>query len=242
MFDAQVQPRNGSFQLRYQRAQTLIGSLTSESVSRFFPAIIFVLTFVGFLPTLWNGFIDWQDAANLIDNANYRGLAWANIVWAFTTLQSGYYQPLTWLSFAIDYRLWNLDPFGFHLTSVLIHSANAALLYVIAVQLLSSTEPQQSELSMRAVRWAAAGAVLLFSLHPMRVEAVAWASARNVLLTTFFLLLALSGYLLAVQSRASNAATGSGCPCRLPPIFCLFCPAQTGSHCPSFCCFLIFVR
>src|SRR5688572_28380358 len=101
MFDAHVQPRHDSCQLRYERAQTLIGSMMSESVRRFFPAIISLLTCVGFLPTLWNGFIDWQDAANLIDNANYRCFAWANIVWAFTTLQSGYYQPLTWLSFAI---------------------------------------------------------------------------------------------------------------------------------------------
>ena len=101
------------------------------------PLSVVVLTFAFFSPMLSNGFVDWDDVKLLIENGNYRAFEWPNIRWMFGTFYMGHYQPLTWLSFALDFLLWGLDPFGYHLTSLLIHCVNALLFYFLALRLLS---------------------------------------------------------------------------------------------------------
>src|SRR4051794_20571278 len=88
------------------------------------PLCIALATLVAFSPALLNGFVNWDDDKILYDNPFYRGLAWVQLKWMFSTFLMGHYQPLTWLSFAIDYHLWGMAPFGYHLTSLLLHSAN----------------------------------------------------------------------------------------------------------------------
>jgi hypothetical protein len=72
---------------------------------------ILLLTFVAFLPALQNSFVNWEDHHNLIENQNYRGLGWPNIRWMFTTFHHTLYRPLTWLSFAVDYLVWEMQRF-----------------------------------------------------------------------------------------------------------------------------------
>ena len=182
-----------------------LARMMTKSASRFLPAIVFFLTFVTFLPALSNGFLHWQDTSNLIDTSSYRSFNWVGLTWMFTTLHGGHYQPLTWLSFAVDYGLWGLDPFGYHLTNLIIHSANAALVYVVAAQLLPTDPPYKSDVNP-ILCWTAAVAVLAFSLHPLRVESVAWISNRNNLLSVFFLLAGLAFYLRSRQITSNNAA------------------------------------
>lgn len=206
MATARVDQRNVKRELARDWTETLFAGVKSAELSRFLLPIVLFLTVIGFLPALWNGFIDWQDAASLVGNVRYRGFSRAHIAWMFTTVQSGDYQPFTWLTFAVDNLLWNVDAFGYHLTSLLLHAANAGLLYGVVVQLLARVNTDPDGFETPALRWAAACAVLLFSLHPMRVEAVAWASARNILLSVVFQLLALSSYLRAAQSGANKTA------------------------------------
>ena len=97
------------------------------------PAAAFIITFVVFLPALKNGFVNWDDYANLRDNLNFRGLSWQNIKWAFTTFHMGPYQPFSWLSYSLDYKIWGLNPFGYHLTNIFIHSLNAVFFYFLAL-------------------------------------------------------------------------------------------------------------
>ena len=56
----------------------------------------------------------------------------------FTTFHMGHYQPLSWVTFGIDYLIWGMDPFGYHLTNLLLHAANAVLFYFVSRQLLSA--------------------------------------------------------------------------------------------------------
>lgn len=158
---------------------------------------------LAFLPSLRNGFVYWDDNDLLVDNLAFRGLGWTQLRWMFTTRLLGHYQPLTWLSFAVDYSLWGLDPFGFHLTNVLVHCANAALFYFLSLRLivLGFNEPALERASQP--RWAAALSALLFALHPLRVESVAWATERKDVLSGFFLLLCVLAYLDAVARRRS---------------------------------------
>src|SRR4051794_9290708 len=82
-------------------------------------AVVAVATLVTYLPTLANGFVDFDDQTNLTDNPFFRGLGPDALRWMFTNLE-GHYLPLTWLSFALDYELWGMNPVGYHLTNLLL--------------------------------------------------------------------------------------------------------------------------
>ncbi|MFH0962506.1 MAG: tetratricopeptide repeat protein [Planctomycetota bacterium] len=156
------------------------------------------LTFVAFLPTLQNGFVNYDDDANLVLNKHYKGLGWANLAWMFTTFHLGPYQPLSWLTYAIDYELWGDKPVGYHLTSLLLHSASAGLLFLLSLhfaQIAFGARPRGKDFLACAI------AVLFFSVHPLRVESVAWATERRDVLSGFFFLLAVLAYLRAGERR-----------------------------------------
>ena len=77
----------------------------------------------------------------LVENQNFRGFTWSHLRWMFTTFHLGHYQPLSWLTFSLDYLLWGMDPFGYHLTNILLHSANAVLFYFLTLRLLEIATP-----------------------------------------------------------------------------------------------------
>src|SRR5919106_1284901 len=108
------------------------------------PAIA-TLTFAAFSSALWNDFVDWDDRVNFVQNDGFRGLGWAQIRWMFTTVLMGHWIPVTWLSLGLDYTLWGMNPVGYHLTSVLLHALNAALVFAVARRLVRSAPwPDQS--------------------------------------------------------------------------------------------------
>jgi Tfp pilus assembly protein PilF len=161
------------------------------------PFLIVLATLTAFLPSLQNEFVIWDDDANFLENPHYRGLGWEQLWWMFTTFHMSLYRPLTWVTLGFDYLLWGMEPFGYHLTSLLLHTANAVLFYVLVLRLLSlSLSPPASQLFV--LRLAAGFAALLFAIHPLRVETVAWVSARNDVLSAFFFLSAILCYLRAV--------------------------------------------
>lgn len=151
--------------------------------------LVALVAFLPFLPCLRNGFV-WDDLANFINNLNYRGLGWSHLYWIFTNTYVGPYQPISWLSSSIDYAFWGLNPLGYHLGNLLLHSANAALMYFVALRLL---EP--SARGSKGLPIAAACAALFFALHPLRVEPVAWATERRTMLAGLFYLSAVLMYL-----------------------------------------------
>jgi hypothetical protein len=79
-----------------------------------------LIVIAAFIPALDNGFVEWDDSENFVDNPFYRGLGIAQVKWAWSTLWVGVYQPLGWLLFETQYVVWKLDPRGYHLTSLLL--------------------------------------------------------------------------------------------------------------------------
>jgi protein O-mannosyl-transferase len=147
-----------------------------------------------FSPALQYGFILWDDDRNLLTNPAYRGLGWAQIRWAFTSAVMGHWIPVTWLTFGVDHALWGMNAFGYHLTNILLHAANAVLFYLLALRLLRLGLPSASA---GAIRLGAIVAALFFALHPLRVESVAWVTERRDVLSALFYLLTVLAYLKA---------------------------------------------
>ena len=148
---------------------------------------------------LQNGFVNWDDEANLLQNRNYRGLGWAQLRWMFTTFYGGHYQPLAWVSFGMDYLLWGTEPFGYHLTNLLFHAANAVLFYFFAREILVAALNQSASANSLLMMLAAGLSALLFAIHPLRVESVAWATERRDVLSGTFLLSCVLCYLRGVK-------------------------------------------
>jgi protein O-mannosyl-transferase len=160
-------------------------------------------TFVAFAPALCNGFVDWDDPDNFLRNEQFRGLDSARLGWMFTTTHAGHYQPLSWVTLGFDY-VWGravfgdgMDPRSYHLTSSLLHAANAVLVYLLALRLLATAFGASATRPAGRLHAAAALAALLFALHPLRVESVAWITERRDVLSSFFLLLATLLYVRA---------------------------------------------
>jgi tetratricopeptide (TPR) repeat protein len=171
------------------------------------------LAAVPFLTGLQNEFVSWDDDRNFVRNPFYRGLGLTQIKWMWTTFHMGHYVPLTWMTHGLDYVLWGMDPFGYHLTNIVLHSANAAVVFFVARRLLSLTlEKDRTDAS---VAMGAAFAAVLFAVHPLRVESVAWATERRDVLSGVLYSLTVLVYLRAIEA-------GTITPRRYAAIFGLF--------------------
>jgi tetratricopeptide (TPR) repeat protein len=150
-----------------------------------------------FLPALRGEFLSWDDEANFVLNPHYRGLGWAQLRWMFTTAHLGPYIPVTWLTLGLDYLLWGLDPWGYHLTSLLFHGANAWLAYLVSRRLLAAGFGAAGRRAEQdpAVAAGALLAALAFAVHPLRVESVAWVTERRDVVSGFLALVAVLAYL-----------------------------------------------
>lgn len=168
------------------------------------PFLILIATFTAFSPTLHNGFLDWDDDRNFLENPNYRGLGWTQLRWMFTTFHMGHYQPLSWVTLGLDYLLWGMEPFGYHLTNLLLHMANALLFYFISLRLLSLGRFAFPETGRLVFRAAAGFAALVFAIHPLRVESVAWATERRDVLSGLFFLATILCYLRAATDVVTD--------------------------------------
>jgi len=153
--------------------------------------LLFALACAPFLPALGNEFVDWDDRQNFVDNPHYRGFAPANLAWMFSAIHLGHYMPLTWLSSALDYTLFGMNPVGYHLTNLLLHGLVAVLLAQLIAELLERAAPS---VSARARGQCAFAGALLYAVHPLRVESVAWATERRDVLSGALLLLSILAY------------------------------------------------
>src|SRR5439155_9180328 len=168
-----------------------------EAIRWLTPTAIAFAIFIAFLPTLRNGFVDFDDDRALLNNLLFRGLGWSNLRWMFTTTHMGPYQPLSWLTLAVDYSIWGMWPTGYHLTSLLIHVLNGVLFYFVARELLLLSGLSRSRSSELLLCLSAGWSALLFAVHPLRVESVAWATERRDVLSGLFFLATVLCYLRA---------------------------------------------
>jgi Tfp pilus assembly protein PilF len=160
------------------------------------PIAIGIVVCVTFAPATAGEFVSWDDAKNFIENPHYRGLGPANLAWMWSTFHLGHYIPLTWMTLGLDYVLWGMNPRGYHATSIVIHAGNAVLLYFVAQRLfvLARSSDVNNERPPADIVIAAAFAALLFAVHPLRVESVAWITERRDVLSLFFMLLSTLAY------------------------------------------------
>jgi tetratricopeptide (TPR) repeat protein len=141
-----------------------------------------LLTLALFFRASGFAFITYDDRLYVTDNPHVlSGLRWSNIAWAFTTWRAGNWHPLTWVSLMLDAELFGKSAGGYHFTNVLLHTANAVLLFLVLQQLTGHV-------------WRSAFVAALFAIHPLHVESVAWVVERKDLLSTLFFLLALGAY------------------------------------------------
>ena len=134
-----------------------------------------------------NDFVGYDDQNLIQGNLAIRSLSPDNIAQMFVPRTRGNYQPIRTLSYAIDYALWGAQPFGFHLTNIILHAATVIGVWLLVRRLLPEPVP-----------WLAA---IIFAVHPIHVESVAWMSARKDVLALTFLLLAV---LLYERSRSNG--------------------------------------
>jgi tetratricopeptide (TPR) repeat protein len=182
----------------------VINSQPSRFGGLIIPVLVFIITVLAYLPTLQNGFVNWDDESFLVANPSYRGLGWKQIHWMFTTCYMSSCMPLTWVTYSLDYVLWGMNPLGYHLSSLLIHAANAVLFYFVGLRLLRLFV-SASNVSPLAVRSAAGFAALFFALHPLQVEVVAWTLGREMAVAGFFFFLTLLCYLKAFENESKGA-------------------------------------
>jgi len=183
---------------RKKKAGAEIRKEPAKPLDSWIAFLVALVTFAVFFPALLNEFVNWDDYELLVDNPHYRGLGWEQMRWMFSTFHTGHYQPLSWMTFALDYLIWGMEPFGYHLTNLVLHAANGALFYFLALRLLSLALSQPSSASDFGLRTAAGFAALFFSIHPLRVESVAWATERRDVLSGFFFLATILCYLQAM--------------------------------------------
>ncbi len=152
------------------------------------------LALIVFSPSLNNGWVNWDDPAYVLENTAVHHLSWEGVKTMFSTPNVvGNYHPITLLSLAIDYAFDGPNAKIFHWHSLLLHLLNTILVFLLSQSLLK--KPQLALL-----------AALVFALHPMHTESVAWVSARKDLLYTLYLLLGSLSYIRYLRCKSESKA------------------------------------
>src|SRR3989441_1007776 len=183
----------------HERPEPVARALLQGWLSWLVPVVIALITCAAFLPTLQNQFVNLDENDNFLDNPHYRGLAWTHLRWMWTT-HLGHYIPLTWMTLGLDYLLWGMNPVGYHLTSLLLHAANAVVFFFVVRRILTRALPSPSERG-HALAVSAGFAALVFAIHPLRVESVAWVTERRDVLSGLFYLVTILVYLRACEGE-----------------------------------------
>jgi protein O-mannosyl-transferase len=146
-----------------------------------------LVTLVLFWPSRDCRFTNYDDPFYVTGNPHvHEGLSRAGAWWALTATSQSNWHPLTWLSLQLDYELFRLYPYGYRVTNLLLHTANALSLFVVLRRLTGAVAPS----TLTAA---------LFAVHPLHVESVAWVAERKDVLSTLFWMLTLWAYVRYVE-------------------------------------------
>ena len=162
-----------------------------------------LVVFLAYLPVLKYGFTNWDDPDYTLENLHIRSMDFGFFKWVFTSASVSNWHPLTIISYALDYRIWGLNPTGYHLTSIVFHALNTALVFLLSVR-LAGFLPEGCGNGLKKFILPLVAA-LLFGLHPLHVESVAWVAERKDVLCGFFYMLSVLFYLEYSSSRKTSA-------------------------------------
>lgn len=156
----------------------------------FWAAGIAIITFIVFSPALTADFINFDDIQYVTENPYIRNITSQNLEAILLTdvNGTGNYHPLTFLSLAADYTISGSKPWGYHLTNIIFHLLNTTLIFYLVFIICRRLKIKNKTLISIIT-------ALLFGIHPMHVESVAWVSGRKDVLYTFFYLLSILFYL-----------------------------------------------
>ncbi|MGV8056492.1 MAG: tetratricopeptide repeat protein [Smithellaceae bacterium] len=150
--------------------------------------ILVVLILSAYWPVKNFDFVDYDDDKFVTQNSHVTtGLKLDNIKWAFTSAHADNWMPLTWLSFMLDAGVSNMNPAYFHMSNLLLHILNTILLFMVLGRMTGSL-------------WKSAFVSVLFAVHPLHVESVAWITERKDVLSTFFMMLTIWAYVQYVKN------------------------------------------
>lgn len=185
-----------------------LGNRTSVWLSAIFVALI---TFVIYLPALKNGFVNWDDDLYVYENINIESIDLDFLKWSFTSQVASHWHPLTLFSLALDYVLWGSSPWGFHLSNILLHTFNTFLVLILTVELIGYGASDRDKYKKKNVITGVVTAIL-FGIHPLHVESVAWISERKDTLSVFFYLSSILAYIKCTYSgNAKKSAFYAAC-------------------------------
>ena len=150
---------------------------------------LIAVSFIAYYPTLSHDFVNWDDIAYIMNNKMITSFSWENLRKIFSTYFMGNYHPLVILSFSFDYHFFKLAAPGYHVHNLILHILDAFLIYTFFFHLLK----KNSNIAITIA--------LLFALHPMHVESVAWVSERKDVLYTAWYFLALLSWLFFLKTN-----------------------------------------
>jgi len=181
----------GSYRLRQPRTalptssssiRKTPGAVPKSGLDRWICALLLLTVFSVYGQVRAHDFLSYDDPIYVSENPQVRsGLTWDGLVWAFTTFHDANWFPLTWLSHMLDYELFGLNAGWHHVTNVCIHAVSTLLLFVVLLRITGA-------------RWRSALVALVFAVHPLHVESVAWIAERKDVLSTLFWMLTLWAY------------------------------------------------
>jgi hypothetical protein len=173
----------------------------TRHVKYYLSGSVALITFVVYLIALRNDFVNWDDNTYVLENPYIHAFNIALLRFAFLDFYASNWHPLTWISHAIDYAIWGVNPLGHHLTGIVIHALNTFIAVLLIVRLAEIFKEAAirnslpSFLNERGIFITGGVTGLLFGLHPLHVESVAWVSERKDLLCALFYLLSIMAYL-----------------------------------------------
>jgi len=151
--------------------------------------VIFLSVLISYSGMLHNEFIGYDDDKYVTENVHaQQGISKDSILWAFSSLHASNWHPVTWLSHMLDVELYGMNSRGHHCTSLLLHMANSLLLFLVLK-------------SMTGKAGQSCAVALLFAVHPLHVESVAWVAERKDVFSAFFWMLTMWSYLLHVRTQ-----------------------------------------
>lgn len=174
-----------------------------------------MITFLVFSGTIRFDFVNFDDSIYVAKNPLVQTLSWTNIRWLFSNVYYHQYIPVTMMSHAIDYAVWKSDARGHHLTNVILHSLDTGWVFLLGLLAIGIARQRSSDTIASSLfaglvgelpLFGAAAGTLLFSLHPLRAESVAWVSDRKDLLCVFFLIPSFIAYIRYASLRGTAPA------------------------------------
>ncbi|MDO8468663.1 MAG: tetratricopeptide repeat protein [Candidatus Peribacter sp.] len=172
-----------------QQTEARTAGSPSPRTRRLAIGVLLLATFVTFLPSLRNGFVDIDDGLLITKNAIVLHLTPQTLWASFTTFDPELYVPLTFVTYQLEAALFGVHPFVFHLTNLLLHMGTALLVFAVVRRLAARRFPADAFL----IGFFCA---LVFAIHPLNTEAVVWAAARKDVLSSFFFFASLLLFLI----------------------------------------------